>query len=211
MNNQFAVLGISADSTPEEIQDAFDKKRAELSASIEDDQKREDSIAELQSAFDAIAKKNSLVIVEEKAPPKKVDPLLSLVGDVNSPLHNETEFTTTFPCLFCGTKNPELTLICIGCGRQISKPCPNCGKILRIDNKVCNRCNTIILEFNQTRLFDAENVEEVKNREREENQIRVNGLEEHHQKRAAFGFLFWLIVIAVFLSLCALAYYLLNQ
>lgn len=209
MTDNFAMLDISEDANPEQIQEAFDKKRVELIASIEDDQQRQEAIAELQRAFDAIGRSKSLALVQEDIPQEKSDPLLSMVDNVNSSLHIETDHFATVPCVHCGARNLKESLICSTCGRHISRPCPKCGKILSIEAKICPRCKTILREFDESRIFDASHVKEVKDLERQETQIRVDALEEHHQKRAVYGLVFWLIVAGVLVGLCVLTFFLL--
>jgi len=210
MTDNFDMLGISEEATPEQIQEAFDRRRVELIASIDDDQQRQEAIAELQEAFDAIGRRKSLALVQEDIPPKKIDPLLNMVDNVNSSLHNETDHFATIPCVHCGARNLKEALICSSCGRHISRPCPKCGKILSIEAKICPRCKTILREFDESRIFDASHVKEVKDLERHETQIRVDALEEHHQKRAVYGLVFWLVVAAVLVGLCVLTFFLLS-
>lgn len=211
MADNFEILGVSEDANPEQIRGAFDEKRAELIASIEDDQKREESIDELQKAYEEIRKKNSLALLDEGIPQRKIDPLLGMVDNLNAPLHDESDQFASSICLHCGAKNPKESQICTTCGKQIARPCPRCGKLLRIDAAVCPRCNTILREYNQSRLIDSEHLNVVKESEREEDRIRVAALEEHHQERAAYGFVFWLIVIFVLICLCALTSFLITQ
>jgi hypothetical protein len=211
MIDYFEMLGISEEATPEQIQEAFDKKRIELIASIDDDQQRQEAITELQSAIDAIGRKKALALIQGDNPPKIIDPLLSMVDNVNSSLHNEMAQFATIPCVYCSTRNFKEALICSSCGRHISRPCPKCGKILSIQVKICHRCKTILREFDESRIFDASHVKEVKDLERQETQIRVGALEEHHQKRAVYGLVFWLVVAAVLVGLCVLTYFLLPS
>lgn len=211
MADNFLVLGISQDANPEQIQEAFARKRAELIASIEDDRIREESITELQKAYDEIRKKKNLALFDEEIPNRKIDPLLRMVNNLNAPVYNESSLFAATSCLFCGSKNPIEAQICTACGKQISRPCPKCGKILRIDTLVCPRCNTIIRIYNQTRLIESEHLKEVKESEREKDKIRVNALEEHHKQRAIYGFVFWFIVILVLICLYALTSFLISK
>lgn len=209
MTDDFEMLGISEEANPEQIQEAFESKRVELIALIDNVQQRKEAIAELQRAFDAISRRKSLAFIQEDILPIKIDPLLSMVDNVNSPLHDEIAHYATILCVHCSGRNLKEALICSSCGRHISRPCPKCGKILPIEAKICPRCKTILREFDESRIFDASHVKEVKDLERLETQIRVDALEEHHQKRAVYGLVFWLVVAAVLVGLCVLTFYLL--
>lgn len=206
MSDEFATLGLSSDASPEQIQEAFARKRAEIVATIEDNVKRDEALAELQQEFDKLGKKKSLAIVDEAVPQREIPSLLSMVDSMTAPLRNESDHYATVACLHCGMQNPKEALICTSCGRQIARPCPKCGRILRIDAKVCSRCNTILLEYDQSRLYESEHIREVKDREREQSQIRVDALEDHHKKRALFGVAFWIIAVAVIVFLCLLTF-----
>jgi len=209
MTDNFEMLDISEDANQQQIQEAFDKKRAELIASIDDNQQRQEAIAELQKAFDTICRSKSLALVQEEKSPISNDPLLSMVDNLNSSLHNETDQFATIPCIYCGVRNLKEALICSSCGRHISRPCPKCGRVLSIEANICPRCKTILREFDESRIFDGSHVKEIKDLERRESQIRVDALEEHHRKRAVYGLFFWLIVAVVLGGLCALTFFLL--
>jgi hypothetical protein len=206
MTDNFATLGISEDATPEEIQDAFNKKRAMLIASIEDDQQRAAALMELQDAFDAISKSKTLALMNEEPPKKKIDPLLDMVGNVNTPIRNESDGFVTVACPHCGFRNHKDAAMCSNCGQQISRHCPKCGKVLPIDAQVCSRCNTVIRDLNQSRIIETTHMKDVIDSERQGNQIRVNALEEHHQTRAVYGVVFWLVLIGALAGLCVIIF-----
>ena len=211
MTDNYMILGISKDATPDQFQDAFDRKKAELMASIEDDQNRTDSIANFKKHLMKLGRRIVLLCLTMRLLERKIDPLIGMVDAINAPLHDELDYIATTQCLFCGGINPKEAKICLACGRHIARSCPKCGKILRIDEGVCSRCKTILREYDQTRLIDSEHLKEVKEAERGESQIRVDALEEHHRQRAVFGFVFWLVVIAVFIGLCFLTVFLVTK
>lgn len=209
MTDYYILLGISEGASPDQIKDAFDKKKAELIASIDDQQKLEMALLELEEAYAGITKNRSLALTHFETPQKVINPLLSMVDEVNSPTHNEPSQFTTISCVYCGAKNLKEALICGSCGRHISIPCPKCGKVLSIEEKICPRCKTILREFNESRIYESTHVKEVMDTERKENQIRVEALEEHHKKKAVYGLVFWLVVVAVFVGLCLFVVFLL--
>ena len=40
----------------------------------------------------------------------------------------------------CGQQNDKGSNFCSGCGRPLSKKCPNCGNVLEQDDKFCSKC-----------------------------------------------------------------------
>ena len=206
MVNHFDLLDISSDATKDQIDIAYTKKKGEIIATEENGEKRQELLEELDVAYQGVTKKTALAVTGEPQTQREIDPALEFLDTLVHPLHNDPDVTATIPCIFCGSPNPASATICTECGKQISRRCPNCGKLLRVDREVCTRCNTIILEYNQDRLRTVKNTEETISRERAESEIRVDSLEARHRKRALYGFVFWSVVVLVGIGLLYLAY-----
>jgi hypothetical protein len=200
MTDPSIILGIEPGATADQIREAYNKKRAELSAMEGTDGSVPTQIQALDDAFAHMIEGTKLALAPTYPPKPPVDSILFMVNGLDAPIQESSENILYHPCPYCGNQNPVQSAICTACGKQISRPCPNCGKQIFLGQTVCPRCNTVIREHDQSRLADALNTQQRVQDERLENSVRVDAQEKAHLKRAGFGCLLWLgIALAIML------------
>lgn len=217
MNNPYSILGIEDGASREQIQAAYNKKRARLLASLDNNPDATEEIQKIDEALVQLLNQSNLALTQTLPPQPSgsTDSILSLVDKLDAPILDKNEAAYCQPCPYCGIPNPVHASVCSSCGRQISRPCPKCGHRVLLNEAVCPRCNTIISELDQQRHADAVITKGRVEEERLKDQMRVEALEDSHRKRASFGILLWTGIILAILGVCAAGlyalYYFANQ
>lgn len=210
MRNPYEMLGISTNATPEQIETAYNARRAAL---VEQEVVNPEIAAELQDLEEAYAQLSALTrfSLARSEPVKPApDPILGIVNEITAPIGGYPGTESSQTCPYCGYQNPAKAITCVACGEQISRPCPNCGLSLPLGIMVCPRCNTIVREHDKQRLAEAAVTGQRVQEDRVTNQIRVEALEEVHRQRRVFGLLFWILVVVATTAVCAMGFFALN-
>lgn len=191
----YNILGLNETTEKSTIIDAYQKKRAEISFSPEN----EEELNRLNIAFEEWNRSSETRIVVStrtgSTSQKGIDPILSMVSNITDPIGAQEQEVERVNCVFCGTSNPVKAQICAGCGKPISRPCPNCGKYIFIDAEVCPRCATIIKDLDRQRLVDGLMTKQKIQEDRTLSESMHNALEVRHSAYAKWGCGFWLLAI----------------
>lgn len=200
------LLNISFSARPAQIQDAYNKKHAELSGSAENDSQ----LKELEDAYAEWESNQSHALAATTLPPTNqslpINPSLTIVDNLDTTIEVSRSIVY-IPCPYCSSPNPEQAQMCSSCGKQISRPCPNCGKVILLSQQVCPRCNTIIQEIDRRRLADGIIASSHIKEERQTDEIRHQALKEGNQKKFFFGCAFWIMVILAIIIIYMLSNY----
>lgn len=198
MKNHYKLLNILTTATPEEIKEAYARTRAKWIASDLPEEEVSAALATLDEAYAILsdpgertnydrsisasadaAEPTALTLLERPATIVRPESLTPLVQQL---------------CPYCDTPNPVQATMCLQCGKQISRPCPNCGQAVMLNQSVCSRCNTFVPEYDQRRMTQAMIVEQKTQAERTESEAKVQALESGHRVRAVQGVIFWVLV-----------------
>ena len=228
MPNSFDVLGIAPGSTFEDIQAAYLARRAEAIAG----QQPEETLRALDDAYHALLENKARAASEHTitqpivpsssltATPIAAPVLYTPPSQPEQPVYNPTAVAAqamyeqgappaaaTITCPTCGLLNPAQLTTCQNCGSQISRTCPVCVSHIPIYAPICPRCGAATDEVAKNRALEANEVARQIDVQRLEDDARFERQEQRHATRAAYGVVFWMIVTAVLVGLCALASY----
>jgi len=209
----YSVLGLNPGASLDQIQEAYQLKRAEIISVDENDPESSAKLILLDQAYHQLIEpaKSDLALLNQmpaSQPPNQANnPALAMVDRLDSPIMASADNVAYQACLHCGSPNPSQSLICSACGQQIARPCPNCGKIVMLSLPVCPRCNTVIREHDKVRLMEGKHVQQQIQNERVVDHVRVTALETAHKKRAEFGCVLWAAVIFGTIFVCGMGAY----
>lgn len=210
MTDLFILLGIDENTAPEQIQAAYNAKKAALLGQEGYDPAVLEEINHLDSAYTQFTNQTKLALKPTEPFKRPVDPILGVVDSIDSSIRENSEDAFYLPCPYCGIQNPSQAVVCSACGKQISRPCPNCGKRVLLSQTVCPRCNSMMREQDQQRLADAVITKQRVQGERLDDHMRVEQQERAHSERAKFGILLWAAIILAVIAICAIGVYAIN-
>lgn len=207
MKDYYAYLEIPETATAEQIEAVYHRKRTRLQFAELDEEVRRAQLQQLDEAY---------AVLQDKVRPTKAEPAKEL-----EPIQDDVESKAIAPqganlslaplqpqqtrpqrrCPYCQALNPAQATMCLNCGEQISRPCPACGQMIALDEKICPRCDTIIPEYDQRRFVEAETIQKRVEDERRASKVRVDALEAIHRINARLGVIFWLIVMVLCVGL----------
>lgn len=200
-------LGLGPQASPAEVDEVYNRKRAEILASAGG----EAELHDLEGAYTRWKSESSTALVQAapavSGPDATGTSILHMVDKFDAPIRDYSDHAVYQPCPYCGQNNAEQAQVCSSCGKQIRRPCPNCGSVNFIGLQVCPRCNTVIQELDRQRLADGMFQQDRLARERQANEIRESALERGHRIRAMMGMVFWLVVILAAMALCIFGIY----
>lgn len=104
-------------------------------------------------------------------------------------------------CPHCGVTNPGQATMCIACGRQVTRPCPNCGQATTLGQMICDRCHVHIPEYDQRRYGEAAAAGHDVQEQRREAVASVGTLEAMNRQRNMQAVLFWIVALAILVGL----------
>lgn len=204
------ILNLPATASIDEVQAAYNFKRAEL---LTRQSTGEDVTAQLQEidlTFELWQQSpqqtgtQALVSINAQPQPQSLMPTGLYSSESAQPAAQPRI------CPACGAANPAQASVCVACGSQLGRSCPKCGYFISLDQLVCPRCGTVVNEYDQRRFAEGVITGSRVQKEREEEHVRVQNLEAGHSVRAGLGAIFWIIVVAVCIGLTFLAVYAYN-
>jgi hypothetical protein len=203
------LLGVDPGANIEQMREAYNRRRAELLAR-EGSPEADESLRELDEAYARMMERYKPALQTAPATPREPrNSILDMVNNLDVPIQDYTGEVVLKPCPYCSGTNPEQASICATCGRQIARPCPNCGKVVELTQNACPRCGVIIREHDQARMAEAMVVNQRIQGERSSSQLYVDTLEAGHSERLKLGIVFWLAVLLIGAGICAVTAYLL--
>lgn len=210
MSTLYQILNLSETTSIEEVQVAFNFKRAEFLARQSAGEDVTATLQELDQAY-ALWQKSpqqtgiqALASINVQPQPQSLMPTGLYSPESAQPVAQPRI------CPTCGATNPAQASVCVACGSQLGRSCPKCGYFISLDQLVCPRCGTVVNEYDQRRFAEGVITGSRVQKEREEEHVRVQNLEAGHSVRAGLGAIFWIIVIAVCIGLTFLAVYAYN-
>jgi predicted nucleic acid-binding Zn ribbon protein len=205
------ILDLPASSSIDDLQSAYNFKRAELLARQSSGEDVATPLQELDQAYILWQQApqqtgtQALASTNLQPTPQPIIPLGLYSSEAAQPVSQPRT------CPACGAANPSQASVCTSCGTQLGRSCPKCGFFISLDQVVCPRCSTVVNEYDQRRFAEGVITGSRVQKEREEEHIRVQNLEAGHSVRAGLGALFWIIVVAACIGLSLLAAYIYNQ
>ena len=201
MNDPHEILNVSPGASFNEIEAAYHKKRA-AAISMSDEVDVETTLRNLDAAFEMLQRPT---IDQPPSTPTTAPPISTLNTLANMSLASPTAGTRT--CVRCGAINPSQATHCQNCFEQLTRPCPHCGHPLDLTQTVCDRCNTVVVEYRQrvgippareAKRIDAE-------RSNSTEYARDVGIVVDAERRAAIRFWVLVIVFVVIVAILVLA------
>jgi ribosomal protein L40E len=206
MADPYQILNLHLTATPAEVQAAYARERAKLLADSPPGE--EQTAQQLQAVDDAYAtliEPTRRAAYDQSASNKLALATTSQPNAIVIPSSSPNPILQQ-ACPHCGALNPIQATMCLQCGQQVSRPCPNCSYSVLLNQTVCPRCNTFIPEYDQRRFAEGISVERKTQQERIESEIRVQTLEEGHRVRAGQGAIFWLVVFGLCIGITVLLF-----
>lgn len=150
MNDPYKILDISRNASYAEIEAAYYKKRAMILA-ISEETEAEAALQEVEAAFQTLQKLRACDTRTSLAPNLPLTPASPRVSTLNT-LANVDLTLTTFSgraCKRCGIVNPYQAERCQACFEFLTKECPHCGHKIDVAQTICDRCQTVVNEYQQ--------------------------------------------------------------
>jgi hypothetical protein len=209
MENHYHILGITPTATSAEVQDAYTRKRAELLAARDDDSPETlEALAKLDQAYIVLNNPSERTAYDRASGIDRSPSSLVIANQPDAIVKAQETLPPQVqqPCPHCGALNPVQATFCIKCDAQISRPCPNCGVSVVLSQGVCPRCNIVIPEYQTRQMTQGMVVEEQVKEERIEAAAETKRLNAIFNREIQFGCVFWIVVVAIFVGLCGLAF-----
>lgn len=210
MKDYYALFGLHPTSTLSEIQVAYKQIRNQIENQRGDSKDNDSSInaqlLELDEGYAILSEPGQRAAYDRlhESQNKEISTALvqqstqlgiDTVVPVNSPIN----------CPHCSTLNPVRAVNCLKCGKQITRPCPQCGQNLSLQQTVCTRCETILSEYDMQRFAEGAVIEQRVSEERIKSEARVTALEERHSEARQSAVIFWLLIMGLCLVLPLIA------